>query len=140
MESQINFYISGDTLIQNGSNGAIGRTVIQLANLKGVKTINIIRSRFVPNQILLLFFFPSSSVTFSSRIFSTSSPMLFIRPDFEHIVEQLKVQGGYIVVSDQYVRTPPFKRLISDLPPPKLGLNSAGGTSATEIARILGLV
>ena len=66
--------------------------------------------------------------------------MLFVRPDFEHIVEQLKVQGGYIVVSDQYVRTPPFKRLISDLPAPKIGLNSAGGTSATEIARILGSV
>src|SRR5262249_5824846 len=35
----------GDWLIQNGANSAVGRLVIQLARLKGIRTINIIRER-----------------------------------------------------------------------------------------------
>jgi trans-2-enoyl-CoA reductase len=42
-----------------------------------------------------------------------------------------------MVVSEDYAVTPQFKRLISDLPKPKLALNCVGGQSATEMARIL---
>jgi hypothetical protein len=63
---------------------------------------------------------------------------VFRSPDFDEVVERLKVQGGFIVASDEYATTPQFKRLISDLPAPKLGLTCAGGRSATEIARIVG--
>jgi len=35
----------GDVIIQNGANSMVGTSVIQLAKAKGVKTINIIRSR-----------------------------------------------------------------------------------------------
>jgi len=59
------------------------------------------------------------------------------RPDHEDLVEKMKAWGGYIVVNDSYLRTPNFRKLISDLPKPKLALNGAGGYSATEIARHL---
>jgi trans-2-enoyl-CoA reductase len=36
---------SGDVIIQNGANSAVGQAVIQLAKQKGVKTINVIRDR-----------------------------------------------------------------------------------------------
>ncbi|CAL4131836.1 unnamed protein product, partial [Meganyctiphanes norvegica] len=35
----------GDTVIQNGSNSAVGQAVIQIAKSMGVKTINIVRDR-----------------------------------------------------------------------------------------------
>ncbi len=59
------------------------------------------------------------------------------RPDFVDVVERMKALGGYAVVADDYLTTPEFKRLISDLPKPKLALNCVGGSSATEIARNL---
>jgi len=60
------------------------------------------------------------------------------RSDFPETVERLKKLGGYIVVSEDYAKTPQFKRLLSDMPKPKLGLNGVGGSSATEVARTLG--
>ena len=59
------------------------------------------------------------------------------RPDQEDMVEKMKAWGGYIVVTESYLRTPNFRRLIKDLPAPRLALNGAGGYSATEIARHL---
>jgi trans-2-enoyl-CoA reductase len=35
----------GDVVIQNGANSAVGQAVIQLAHLRGIRTINVIRSR-----------------------------------------------------------------------------------------------
>jgi trans-2-enoyl-CoA reductase len=49
----------------------------------------------------------------------------------------MKAYGGYIVTTDDQLGTPGFKRLISDLPKPKLALNCVGGPSATEMARLL---
>lgn len=37
---------AGDVIVQNGANSAVGQSVIQLAKLRGVKTINIIRDRY----------------------------------------------------------------------------------------------
>jgi len=60
------------------------------------------------------------------------------RPSFDVTVDLLKRLGGYMVVSDQYFSKPQFKRLMSDLPSPKLALNCIGDASATEMLRILG--
>jgi len=60
------------------------------------------------------------------------------RNAFDTATEGLKSIGGYIVVSDHYMYTPAFRRLISDLPQPKLALNSQGGQTATEMLRFLG--
>eukprot|EP01087_Luapelamoeba_hula_P008429 TRINITY_DN20_c1_g1_i3.p1 TRINITY_DN20_c1_g1~~TRINITY_DN20_c1_g1_i3.p1 ORF type:complete len:457 (+),score=128.66 TRINITY_DN20_c1_g1_i3:59-1372(+) len=95
---------SGDVIIQNGANGAVGQAVIQLAALRGIKTINIIRER----------------------------------PNYDNTVERMKAYGGYIVAPEVLLGTPEYRRLVSDLPAPRLALNCVGGTSATEIARTLG--
>jgi mitochondrial enoyl-[acyl-carrier protein] reductase / trans-2-enoyl-CoA reductase len=39
----------GDWLVQNGANSGVGQNVIQLAKIRGIKTVNIIRDRY-PNQ------------------------------------------------------------------------------------------
>jgi len=94
---------SGDVIIQNGANSMVGFAAIQIANAKGVKSINIIRRR----------------------------------TDYSDLVERMKNYGAYIVVGDDYMRTPEFRDLISDLPKPKLALNCVGGPTSTEIMRLL---
>ena len=37
----------GDCIVQNGSNSGVGQSVIQLAAAWGIKTINVIRDRWV---------------------------------------------------------------------------------------------
>lgn len=49
----------------------------------------------------------------------------------------MKAYGAYIVVGDDYIRTNEFRKLIADLPRPKLALNCVGGDSATEMSRLL---
>lgn len=93
----------GDVIIQNGANSTVGVAVMQIAAARGIKTINIIRSR----------------------------------PDHAEMVEKMKTHGGYIVDVDTYLNTPQFKRLIADLPKPKLALNCTGGPAVTDMARLL---
>jgi len=95
---------AGDFIVQNGANSMVGQSVIQLAKLKKVKTINIIRER----------------------------------GEFDKQVERLKELGGDIVVSEDYFKSPQFRRLIKDAPAPKLALNAVGGATATEMVRVLG--
>lgn len=42
---------SGDVVIQNGANGTVGTSLIQIAKTKGLKTINIIRDRPNANEV-----------------------------------------------------------------------------------------
>jgi len=37
----------GDVIIQNGANSAVGQSVIQIAKAWGIKTINVIRDRYL---------------------------------------------------------------------------------------------
>lgn len=59
------------------------------------------------------------------------------RPGSQQLIEQMKQYGGYIVVTEDFLNTPEFKRLVSDLPKPKLALNGAGGPTVAEMARNL---
>jgi trans-2-enoyl-CoA reductase len=93
----------GDVIIQNGANSAVGQAVIQLAALRGIKTINVIRDD----------------------------------GDYDITNEHLKSLGADIVVTADYLGSAKFKELISDLPAPKLALNSVGGKSSLEIAKVL---
>ncbi|DAZ95190.1 TPA: hypothetical protein N0F65_013035 [Lagenidium giganteum] len=94
----------GDVVIQNGANSAVGQAVIQLAALRGIKTINIIRND----------------------------------GEYEKTHEHLKNLGATIICHDQYLGSAEFKRLIADLPAPKLALNCVGGRSSLEMAKVLG--
>lgn len=60
------------------------------------------------------------------------------RGNYGPTVERLKAWGNDIVVSNRYVGTFAMRRLLEDLPAPKLALNGAGGPTATELARLLG--
>lgn len=60
------------------------------------------------------------------------------RPGSQELIETMKKHGGYIVVTEDYLNKPEFKRLVSDLPKPKLALNGAGGPTVAEMARLLG--
>lgn len=60
------------------------------------------------------------------------------RDDHDDIVNHLQGLGAGLVVTEDIARTPAFKKLLSDLPGPKLGLNSVGGESATVVAKALG--
>src|SRR5690349_14879390 len=126
----------------------VGLSVVQLAAAKGVKTINIIRRRFVSDvlkkqldaRFAFFFFFFHPCVRDG---FSFSFPpylRLFFRSDYDELVERMKSYGAYMVVGDDYIRTREFRQLISDLPKPKLALNCVGGESSTEMARLLGYV
>ncbi len=77
------------------------------------------------------FFFPTRIDEDLSLISATP------RADQPDTVERIKAYGGYVVVDENYLRTFEFRRLISDLPKPKLALNGAGGLTATEMARVL---
>lgn len=112
----------GDVIIQNVANSQVGQTVVQLANLRGIRTINIIRPRFFPVFL---------------RAFSIFFQIFLFRADQPDTVERIKAYGGFIVVDENYLRSFEFRRLISDLPKPKLALNGAGGITATEMARLL---
>ena len=45
--------------------------------------------------------------------------------------------GGDINIPDTYVNTPQFHEIMADLPPCRLALNSVGGESVANIARVL---
>eukprot|EP00271_Cylindrocystis_brebissonii_P016140 TRINITY_DN39371_c0_g1_i1.p1 TRINITY_DN39371_c0_g1~~TRINITY_DN39371_c0_g1_i1.p1 ORF type:complete len:198 (-),score=28.37 TRINITY_DN39371_c0_g1_i1:519-1055(-) len=53
-------------------------------------------------------------------------------------VEKLKRLGGDIVVTESYTSTWYMKRLLSDLPAPKVGITFSTGTQATAVAQLLG--
>jgi len=57
--------------------------------------------------------------------------------DFAAFNERLKKLGGYVVVDDDYSQGYRFRELLSDLPKPRLALDSLGGPTATELARLL---
>jgi len=59
------------------------------------------------------------------------------RPGNAELVEKMKAYGGFVVCTDNYMQTPEFRRLISDLPKPKLALNGLGGPTVTEMTRLL---
>ena len=44
----------GDVIIQNAANSAVGQSVIQLASINNIKTINVIRERLVGIIMLIL--------------------------------------------------------------------------------------
>ena len=44
----------GDWIVQNGANSGVGQNVIQLARIRGFKTVNIIRDRYSSSLSVLI--------------------------------------------------------------------------------------
>ncbi|GBG79328.1 hypothetical protein CBR_g29478 [Chara braunii] len=96
--------VEGDVVVQNGATSMVGQAVIQLANVKGVRTINIIRDR----------------------------------PDLAETVRNLQDLGATVVVTEEQAEDRSImKHVMGDLPPPVLGLNCVGGSSASSILKVL---
>ena len=58
--------------------------------------------------------------------------------DWAEVVYHLQGLGATLVVDEAFARTPAFAKLLADLPPPKLGIDAAGGSAAASVARALG--
>lgn len=93
----------GDVIIQNGANSTVGKFIIQLAKLKGVRTVNLIRRN----------------------------------ENFDHNVSMIKSYGGDVIDTYDNLASHSFIKKLGDLPKPKLALNCIGGSSATDMARLL---
>lgn len=60
------------------------------------------------------------------------------RNDWHRQVNYYKSQGAYAVVTPEYARSNYMRRLLSDLPAPKLLLNHSGGITASSMVKLLG--
>lgn len=56
---------------------------------------------------------------------------------YEDYVEHIKLYGGHLVDSYEYLSSQSFRRLLSDLPKPKLAINGVGGKSVHLLAKHL---
>jgi len=54
------------------------------------------------------------------------------------ISNHLQGLGAGVVVDEDFARTPAFRKLLADLPAPRVGLDSVGGSAAATVARSLG--
>ncbi|KAL1977767.1 hypothetical protein VTN31DRAFT_626 [Thermomyces dupontii] len=98
-------------LIQNGANSGVGRAVIQLARLWGIKTLNVIRDRPTPEETEAL---KRELVDLGATTVITESQLL--SREFRDIVGEV-TRGGK--------------------EPIRLGLNCVGGENATAMAKVL---
>jgi len=57
---------------------------------------------------------------------------------YANLVERMKYHGAYIVIRDDFLHHHLFDELISDLPAPKLALDSVGGKTGLNVLRRLG--
>eukprot|EP00850_Spirogloea_muscicola_P007374 SM000037S13509 [mRNA] locus=s37:383202:384026:+ [translate_table: standard] len=60
------------------------------------------------------------------------------KPGTADVVEQLKMLGGDIVVTESYTRLWYISRLLNDFPKPKAGINSADGSQLLAVTKLLG--
>ena len=72
-------------MIQNGANSGVGESVIQLAAAWGVKTINIVRERYIG---------PYSCYALSDNWHNSS-------PDLDKMEEHLKLLGADVVITEK---------------------------------------
>lgn len=99
----------GDLIVQNGANSSVGMAVIQLAKQMGVHTLNVVRDR----------------------------------PNLPELVARLTELGATTVITEETLANPRLlEEVLVKLPggkkqQPSLGFNCVGGSSATDIARLL---
>ncbi|KZP34668.1 NAD(P)-binding protein [Athelia psychrophila] len=99
---------AGDWLIQNGANSAVGQAVIQIAAARGVKTINLVRSR------------RDGLGALRKELYGLGATQVATYDDIAHKSFRETVKGWT-----------KGKEIL-------LGLNCVGGPAATDMARYLG--
>jgi trans-2-enoyl-CoA reductase len=128
---------AGDVVVQNAANSMVGQSVIQLCKLKGVKTINLVRSRpdlgatvdylksiggdvVVPEECVLSHCFAFLGIKHNA-LGSTTVLMPCTSSPPRRYVAEVGVSKAFGGLGDA-----------------KLGLNAVGGSSALSVTRALG--
>ena len=98
----------GEWFVQNGANSGVGRAAIQLGREWGLKSVNVIRDR----------------------------------PGVEELKKELMEMGATQVVTEEELGSRGFSQQVKEWTnggrePIKLGLNCVGGSSASNIAKLL---
>lgn len=97
----------GDTVIQNGSNSAVGKNVIQFGKRWNLVTVNVIRKRENKQELDDL------------------------------IKELKDLGANYVITEEQLEDKEFMSSLFKEIPKPRLGLNCVGGTNALNLIRHL---
>ncbi|RVW56824.1 Enoyl-[acyl-carrier-protein] reductase, mitochondrial [Vitis vinifera] len=121
----------GDAIVQNGATSIVGQCIIQLARIRGIHSINIIRDS--NNLIAVLNVHhtsQSSDGDFLPVSLSDSLPTGCSK-------RKLKGLGADEVFTESQLEVKNVKGLLANLPEPALGFNCVGGNSATLVLKFL---
>lgn len=97
----------GDSVIQNGANGGVGKAVIQIAARRKIKTVNVVRKRENFNEV-------------ADELYRLGATLVVSDED---------------LVKVPFMRDVLAKKIGEQLPP--LALNCVGGDNATNMSRYL---
>ncbi|KAF9665469.1 hypothetical protein SADUNF_Sadunf16G0126000 [Salix dunnii] len=152
---------TGDCIVQNGATSIVGQCIIQLARLRGIHSINIIRDRCCFSSKPLVFASSSSGVMSRFDKLNSKLPLLFFAIEFlprwnsirlaglhlqstssfragsDEAKEMLKRLGADEVFTESQLEVKNIKDLLTNLPEPALGFNCVGGNSASLVLKFL---
>ncbi|KAL6566669.1 hypothetical protein OROMI_015073 [Orobanche minor] len=105
---------SGDAVVQNGATSIVGQCIIQLARIRGIHSINVIRDRQ------------------SFHIIKST-----LRAGSDEVKQKLKKLGADEVFTQNQLEVKNLKSLLADIPEPTLGFNCVGGSAASLVLKCL---
>ncbi|KAK1805619.1 hypothetical protein P4O66_019902, partial [Electrophorus voltai] len=124
----------GSTVIQNGANSAVGQAVIQIAASLDLRTINLIRDRYLAIQSKrFTSSYKNPPVKTFYIIINWSKAFYIMRPNCGELVKELKALGADYVITEEEVTSSGLHHVFQEVPKPKLGLNCVGGVSGSLV-------
>ncbi|KAK4530520.1 hypothetical protein CCYA_CCYA04G1377 [Cyanidiococcus yangmingshanensis] len=110
----------GDTIVQNDAGSAVGLALVQLAGIRGIKTVSIVENEMLDDD----------------------EPIRGNEDPYAVVAERIKALGGDVVVSSSFAQqTAAFRELVSELAGPRgmprFAFNGAGGASANQMLHCL---
>ncbi|KAK1271384.1 hypothetical protein QJS04_geneDACA021009 [Acorus gramineus] len=111
----------GDAIVQNGTTSLVGQCIIQLAHIRGIRSINIIRDR-VKTELGHAF-----DVKDLGPLWAGS----------EDVKGRLTQLGADAVFTEKQLEVKNVKELLAGVPEPALGFNCVGGNAASLVLKFL---
>jgi len=110
----------GETILLNDADGAVGLALVQLANMRGIKTVSLVDDEIPEDELP-----PEGHVE-----------------SYAVVAERIKALGSDVVVSSSFARqTATFRELVSELAGnrgmPRVAFNGSGGASARQLISCL---
>lgn len=136
-------------IIHNGANSSVGKALVRIAALRGLKTISVLRDRWACN---------ARARAAQRRLMRTRTPHSH---DYAENADYLKNKGSFLVCNEHFllsqVRPAPsshvlrprprsrsravaqeYREVMADVSTPVLGLNCVNGRIGVDTARALG--